>query len=318
MDETLVFFTPMAGSTTLAEEGSKQVFVAATEQKKGLTVCLTVKASGHYLPGALATVALVMINCIRREDLQESDPFDDAGYCRPRFWLFVSYLVSFASVVAAVWVLIACFTSNPELSAEERWPGAPIRGRSRLRRLWRLLKQQAGGRGGQAGAGHAQARGLGAFSTAGERLRPLRFVPSTPVHMGEAGIERGSALLTKRKRHPLAKVKGGWTPEEDELLRRLVQEVGEGHWSPIARQLNLATGKDDSCGRIGKQCRERWNHHLRPGICKTAWSVAEEEALVKAHRLLGNRWSGEGQGHGQGQGLGQGQQGQVDCCAGQA
>ncbi|KAL6745536.1 hypothetical protein V8C86DRAFT_2975444 [Haematococcus lacustris] len=77
-----------------------------------------------YLPGALATVALVMINCIRREDLQESDPFDDAGYCRPRFWLFVSYLVSFASVVAAVWVLIACFTSNPELSAEERWPGA--------------------------------------------------------------------------------------------------------------------------------------------------------------------------------------------------
>ncbi|GFH32369.1 uncharacterized protein HaLaN_31579 [Haematococcus lacustris] len=50
MDETFVFFAPMAGSTTLAEEGSKQVFVAATEQKKGLTVCLTVKASGHVLP----------------------------------------------------------------------------------------------------------------------------------------------------------------------------------------------------------------------------------------------------------------------------
>ncbi|KAL6750539.1 Homeodomain-like protein, partial [Haematococcus lacustris] len=72
---------------------------------------------------------------------------------------------------------------------------------------------------------------------------------------------------------------------------RLVQELGVGHWSPIARQLNLATGKDDSCGRIGKQCRERWNHHLRPGICKAAWSPEEELALVKAHRVLGNRWS---------------------------
>ncbi|KAJ9509944.1 hypothetical protein QJQ45_011457 [Haematococcus lacustris] len=40
---------PAAGNP-IAEEGSKQVFVAATEQKKGLTVCLTVKASRHVLP----------------------------------------------------------------------------------------------------------------------------------------------------------------------------------------------------------------------------------------------------------------------------
>ncbi|KAJ9509508.1 hypothetical protein QJQ45_001946 [Haematococcus lacustris] len=50
MDETFVFFAPMAGSTTLAKQGSKQVYVAASEQKKGITVCLTVKASGHVLP----------------------------------------------------------------------------------------------------------------------------------------------------------------------------------------------------------------------------------------------------------------------------
>ncbi|KAL6746254.1 hypothetical protein V8C86DRAFT_3207629 [Haematococcus lacustris] len=34
MDETFVFFAPMAGSTTLAEQGSKQVYAAASEQKK--------------------------------------------------------------------------------------------------------------------------------------------------------------------------------------------------------------------------------------------------------------------------------------------
>lgn len=34
------------------------------------------------------------------------DPFDDeGGFCRSRFWLFISYVVSFAALVAAVWVL---------------------------------------------------------------------------------------------------------------------------------------------------------------------------------------------------------------------
>ena len=72
---------------------------------------------------------------------------------------------------------------------------------------------------------------------------------------------------------------------------RLVQRFGEGNWSPIARALNDSTGKDESCGRIGKQCRERWNHHLRPDIRKDAWTLEEEGLLVDAHAKLGNRWS---------------------------
>ena len=106
--------------------------------------------------------------------------------------------------------------------------------------------------------------------------------------------------------------------------------MGEGNWSPIARALNAATGKQETCGRIGKQvmiflspslscffssqnpackrilclactssllctgykhrfvkyslytqCRERWNHHLKPGINKEAWTPDEEELLVQ-------------------------------------
>ncbi|KAF5831750.1 hypothetical protein DUNSADRAFT_12620 [Dunaliella salina] len=67
--------------------------------------------------------------------------------------------------------------------------------------------------------------------------------------------------------------------------------MGEGNWSPIARVLNEATGKDDMHGRIGKQCRERWNHHLKPGINKEAWTPHEEALIVQAHMVLGNRWS---------------------------
>ena len=44
--------------------------------------------------------------------------------------------------------------------------------------------------------------------------------------------------------------------------------MGVGNWSPIARALNLELGKNELNGRIGKQCRERWNHHLMPDIKK--------------------------------------------------
>ena len=35
----------------------------------------------HWLPGIIAVVAIVMINCIRREDLSNFD-FDDSSFCR--------------------------------------------------------------------------------------------------------------------------------------------------------------------------------------------------------------------------------------------
>lgn len=66
------------------------------------------------------------------------------------------------------------------------------------------------------------------------------------------------------------------------LPLRLVQELGEGSWSQIAAFFP---------GRIGKQCRERWNNQLRPDIRRDAWTHAEEELLVVAHKSVGNRYS---------------------------
>ncbi|CAD7701646.1 unnamed protein product [Ostreobium quekettii] len=104
------------------------------------------------------------------------------------------------------------------------------------------------------------------------------------------GARRGGPRMKKR-RHPVAKVKGGWSPEEDALLKRLVHEHGEGNWSVIARSLNRSFGKDENHGRIGKQCRERWNNHLRPDINRDAWTPDEERSLIEIHRHLGNRWA---------------------------
>lgn len=77
--------------------------------------------------------------------------------------------------------------------------------------------------------------------------------------------------------------KGAWRPEEDELLRKLVAKHGPKKWKEIAEEFGG--------GRRAKQCRERWCHHLCPGIKKEPWSPEEDETLLKAHAELGNKWA---------------------------
>ncbi|KAI0529141.1 hypothetical protein KFK09_001688 [Dendrobium nobile] len=86
-----------------------------------------------------------------------------------------------------------------------------------------------------------------------------------------------SSVLTSR-----TSVRGQWTAEEDNFLVKLVKEHGLRKWSHIAKKL---------VGRIGKQCRERWHNHLRPGIKKETWTEEEEISLIQAHKELGNRWA---------------------------
>jgi hypothetical protein len=76
--------------------------------------------------------------------------------------------------------------------------------------------------------------------------------------------------------------KGAWAQEEDDMLISLVEELGAKRWSLIASRMP---------GRIGKQCRERWHNHLNPNICKEAWTAEEDEIILRAHRVLGNRWA---------------------------
>ncbi|KAK9801423.1 hypothetical protein WJX73_010601 [Symbiochloris irregularis] len=104
-------------------------------------------------------------------------------------------------------------------------------------------------------------------------------VPAFPAGGAVSPRKGGSG---KRRRHPVAKVKGNWNTEEDGRLVKLVGEHGEGNWSVIAKHFP---------GRIGKQCRERWHNQLRPDIKRDAWSEEEESQLIEAHKRVGNRWA---------------------------
>lgn len=82
-------------------------------------------------------------------------------------------------------------------------------------------------------------------------------------------------------------LKGPWSVEEDDQLRKLVaihssKKDGTIKWSKISESIN---------GRLGKQCRERWISHLNPTIVTTEWTNAETEILRKGYQELGPKWA---------------------------
>lgn len=99
------------------------------------------------------------------------------------------------------------------------------------------------------------------------------------IHNGEGGgvwdgDEAGAVGLRKKRT---------WTAEEDEKLKRSVEEHGVGNWMTIERCSGL--------GRSSKSCRLRWTNHLRPNLKKGSFTEAEERIVVLLHRKYGNKWS---------------------------
>lgn len=78
------------------------------------------------------------------------------------------------------------------------------------------------------------------------------------------------------------RIKGPWSPEEDEALRRLVQTYGPRNWSLISKSIP---------GRSGKSCRLRWCNQLSPEVEHRPFSSEEDETIIRAHLRFGNKWA---------------------------
>ncbi|XP_027368297.1 transcription factor MYB54-like [Abrus precatorius] len=76
--------------------------------------------------------------------------------------------------------------------------------------------------------------------------------------------------------------RGHWTPAEDEKLLLLVKQYGAQNWNSIAENLQ---------GRTGKSCRLRWCNQLDPRLNRNPFTEEEEERLLIAHHIYGNRWA---------------------------
>ncbi|XP_027150688.1 transcription factor MYB73-like [Coffea eugenioides] len=91
-----------------------------------------------------------------------------------------------------------------------------------------------------------------------------------------------SASTTITVRKDADRIKGPWSPEEDDLLQQLVQKHGPRNWSLISKSIP---------GRSGKSCRLRWCNQLSPQVEHRAFTPEEDDAIIRAHAKFGNKWA---------------------------
>ncbi|GAV86204.1 Myb_DNA-bind_6 domain-containing protein [Cephalotus follicularis] len=96
------------------------------------------------------------------------------------------------------------------------------------------------------------------------------------------GDEEGKSSSGGKNGHTKLCARGHWRPAEDAKLKELVAQYGPQNWNLIAENLE---------GRSGKSCRLRWFNQLDPRINRRAFTEEEEERLLAAHRLYGNKWA---------------------------
>ncbi|XP_038983148.1 transcription factor CSA-like [Phoenix dactylifera] len=121
--------------------------------------------------------------------------------------------------------------------------------------------------GGSDGSGEKESSAIGEESPDGENTTNEGSLG------GRETVDCGQSKLCAR---------GHWRPAEDSKLRELVAIYGPQNWNLIAEKLE---------GRSGKSCRLRWFNQLDPRINRRAFSEEEEEKLMAAHRLYGNKWA---------------------------
>jgi hypothetical protein len=70
-------------------------------------------------------------------------------------------------------------------------------------------------------------------------------------------------------------------PQEDETLRRLVEQFGQDDWGWIALQMP---------NRSARQCRERYQTYLCPHVNISPWTDPEDKLLMEKFEELGSKW----------------------------
>ncbi|XP_011035777.1 PREDICTED: myb-like DNA-binding protein myb-1 isoform X1 [Populus euphratica] len=96
----------------------------------------------------------------------------------------------------------------------------------------------------------------------------------------EESLVNGKEIMEGRE--PNICNRGHWRPAEDSKLKELVALYGPQNWNLMAEKLR---------GRSGKSCRLRWFNQLDPKIKRAAFNEDEEERLMAAHRIYGNKWA---------------------------
>ncbi|XP_023164688.1 transmembrane protein 50A [Drosophila hydei] len=67
--------------------------------------------TGHLFIGIFGTISFCMINTVKGEHISE-DNTSESGARIAKIWLLIGFVIGFASIIAAVWVMIDDFINN--------------------------------------------------------------------------------------------------------------------------------------------------------------------------------------------------------------
>lgn len=88
--------------------------------------------------------------------------------------------------------------------------------------------------------------------------------------------------MQKFKNSQRSAKKGNWSPDEDELLLKWVEDCGPTKWTECSKLIQ---------GRCGKQCRERWVNILNPYVKKGNWGDDEQNIIFESLSVHYTSWS---------------------------
>ncbi|GBG27598.1 Transcription factor MYB3R-4 [Hondaea fermentalgiana] len=100
-------------------------------------------------------------------------------------------------------------------------------------------------------------------------------------------LGKASDVIQNQFKSNAAKLGGRWGPEEDNILRQTVAEMGAKNWKKISQ---VAFGGR----RTDVQCLHRWQKVLKPGLVKGSWTKEEDAVVMRMVEKygLGNiKWS---------------------------
>lgn len=73
-----------------------------------------------------------------------------------------------------------------------------------------------------------------------------------------------------------------FSPQEDEFLKKVVDNLGTSDWNAVSRAFGNV--------RTPRQCRERWKNYLSPGLNKAPWTDEEDQLLFQLYQQFGAQW----------------------------
>jgi hypothetical protein len=101
-----------------------------------------------------------------------------------------------------------------------------------------------------------------------------------PGTSGPPGLPASTNIIVLRSKPRCTRQP--FTRGEDELILQALGDNKMPNWNDVAALVP---------GRTARQCRERFQHYLSPGLAQSAWTPAEDELIRKLYAECGPNWA---------------------------